>query len=390
MAQPVSTATSTPIKFDEIVAELARIDAKLEKIRQVVGDHHGGSQQVSKLPQMSSKDVTKISTAEQNSSQDNLANASPGGDAISSGKEGTCPETDRISACSDRVSPKEVAQAAKTYPRGRFIAWFQRFRMWWARQFDRGSDLEMQERKTQEPETQELETQKLESQPPLLRLPFDIRIMIYRMVLLSARPFENPHMLLLDNFDGTVLPPEDINSSFIKTCRLVYREASPILYQNKFTFDSSLGVRLFKEERLKRITDLGLVIGRETPSYDRLPGLAREAKSWCANYIGVFQTKDKLDTVQKETTASWFESLKVLEVDFSQWKLKKEEPFSPLLLKGIREAGWKLHKVRILGLEEKPAIEKILIGALLRSPPTRMVDTGEAESFKPSQWVISN
>ncbi|MCJ1386887.1 hypothetical protein MMC17_010015 [Xylographa soralifera] len=195
-------------------------------------------------------------------------------------------------------------------------------------------------------------------------------------------------MLLLDNFDGTILPPEDINSSFIRTCRLVYKEASPILYQNQFTFDDSLCVWWFNKERIKQISDLRLVIGKEAPSYDRLPSLARQAKHWCENRAGIFQTKDKLDGWQTKTTASWFENLKVLELGFSQWKLKKGEPFSPLLLRGIREAGWKLHKVRIIGLEENPAIEKILLGTLLRSPP-RMVTTGEAESFEPSQWVRS-
>ena len=193
--------------------------------------------------------------------------------------------------------------------------------------------------------------QELENQSSFLRLPYDIRIIIYRMVLLSAHPFVNPHMLLLDNFDGTILPPGDINSSFIKTCRSVYQEASPTLYQNRFMFEETVGVVKFTVERMKRINNLRLVIGQEAPSYDRLPRLAQKAKLWCQWHQGVFQTRDSLQSWQKNTTASCFDNIRVLELDFSLWKLKKEEPFSPLLLKGIKESGWKLQKVRIVGLK---------------------------------------
>ncbi|MCJ1386888.1 hypothetical protein MMC17_010016 [Xylographa soralifera] len=124
MAQPTSIAIYAS-RIDEITADLARIEAKLEEVRQVVRqvvrDQHGGSQQSLNLPQKSSKDMMNISAADKNSSQDNLANTSLEGDGIPSGKEKACVETDITSAGSDRASSK-VAQVAKTDSRDCVIA----------------------------------------------------------------------------------------------------------------------------------------------------------------------------------------------------------------------------------------------------------------------------
>ena len=138
------------------------------------------------------------------------------------------------------------------------------------------------------------------------------------MVLLSSFPIRNPNMLLLNNFDGTILLSEDIDSSLIKTCRLLYEETSPILYQNQFVFDDSYAVAGFTEKRLKRMTSLRLVIGEEIGQYyDRLPTLAQQAQRWCGKFSGVFQNKDELNICFPRSTASRFENLKAVELNFS-------------------------------------------------------------------------
>ena len=60
-----------------------------------------------------------------------------------------------------------------------------------------------------------------------------------------------------------------------------------------------------------------------------------------------------------------------------------------MLLRGDRESSWKLDKVKILGLEEHPAIEKLLIWSLLKSPTPRFFTRAEDGPFKSSQWNLS-
>ncbi|MCJ1399638.1 hypothetical protein MMC11_002840 [Xylographa trunciseda] len=428
-------------RHKETEQRVAKLIAKLEALGQGVHNQYDESHKAKNLPPKSGNDMVMESIAIKDSlvkksSHDALGKPSSEGDAVSPEVEKASVEIDTISADSDQASSKAVAPTAKADRRNCVPAWLVRLfatspeinkpaanqqtlretDLYEKRPFqvcksasgqlaakahstttteiDEDRYWKMNDERTEMRKglSKELtHDPKLPSQSPFLRLPYDIRIIIYRIVLLSARPFEKPHMLLLENFDGTILLPGDINSSVLHTCRLIYQEASPILYQNQFTFYDNFSVVMFKEERLKRISNLRLVIGREASSYDRLPGLARQAKAWCETYGGVFSYAGSgtLGARQPKSTGSHFENLKTVELDFSQWKLKKGEPFSPLLLRGIREAGWKLQKVRILGLKEHPAIEKILIGALLRNPPIGKFTTGDAGSFKPSQWVLS-
>ncbi len=64
------------------------------------------------------------------------------------------------------------------------------------------------------------------AESPLLRLPAELRVLIYRDVLTLRY---NPSPKHRYNIDGTA------HTSILRTCRQVWEEASPILYSNEIT-----------------------------------------------------------------------------------------------------------------------------------------------------------
>lgn len=94
-----------------------------------------------------------------------------------------------------------------------------------------------------------------QSQCPLLSaVPFEIRHMIFHHLLTTAEPIDKPHKhlgiketALLDNYK----PIPHIDSAILRTCRMVYSEALPILYgQNTFEFSSADAIRFFQSKSL--------------------------------------------------------------------------------------------------------------------------------------------
>lgn len=78
--------------------------------------------------------------------------------------------------------------------------------------------------------------------------------MIFHHLLTTADPIEKPHKhlgsketALLDNYK----PIPQIDSAILRTCRLIYAEALPILYgQNTFEFSSANAIRSFQSKSL--------------------------------------------------------------------------------------------------------------------------------------------
>jgi hypothetical protein len=85
--------------------------------------------------------------------------------------------------------------------------------------------------------------------------------MIYRRLLMIPDPIEKAHKhlgskdtALLDNYN----PIPHIDAAILRTCRLVYSEALPILYgQNTFEFSSANSIRSFQSKSL-----IGYPLGR--------------------------------------------------------------------------------------------------------------------------------
>lgn len=85
--------------------------------------------------------------------------------------------------------------------------------------------------------------------------------MIFHHLLTTPEPIEKPHKhlgsketALLDNYK----PIPQIDSAILRTCRIIYSEALPILYgQNTFEFSSANAIRSFQSKSL-----IGYPLGR--------------------------------------------------------------------------------------------------------------------------------
>lgn len=85
-------------------------------------------------------------------------------------------------------------------------------------------------------------------------IPVEIRHIIYRHLLVTLDTIERAHKhlgskdtALIDNYQ----PIPHIDAAVLRTCRLVYSEALPILYgQNTFGFSSANAIRSFQSKSL--------------------------------------------------------------------------------------------------------------------------------------------
>ena len=210
-------------------------------------------------------------------------------------------------------------------------------------------------------------------------LPPELRNEIYDLVLISARPLINPYVQIETKRDDSTERIGDINSSVLVTCRLLYDEALPVLYQkNLFVFhshcevilfNSGNGGRHFSSERTQRIARATLDIDRNYYC-DHFPQMALEVEGWVNGVFGD-GTKRIAPPEQPSEAGYMFASLQELTLDFSKWRLAKSDHFPPSFLKGIKETNWKLKKLTIIGLEEHEEVQEDLEKALLVEPPPR-------------------
>ena len=225
--------------------------------------------------------------------------------------------------------------------------------------------------------------------PLFLRIPLEIRLKIYGEVLLSAHTIKNPSRQLIEYRTDDVERIPDIDSSILLTSRQIYREASPILYQNTFSFTKAREISAFRSlrsnrglgwKRTQRMTNVRLVIGNRIEPYKtRKQGLVEQASDWAIGYDAVFKERDSYsymgdpDSKVKSTAANHLPNLKKLELDFSNWELSRTERFSPSILIGLRETGWKLDKLVLRGLDNHEVVKEILEQSLLKDPPPRVL-----------------
>lgn len=122
--------------------------------------------------------------------------------------------------------------------------------------------------------TEDPATRKDQSECPLFtEIPVEIRHMIYRQLLTTLEIIEKAHKhlgskdtALVDNYQ----PIPNIDAAVLRTCRLVYSEALPILYgQNTFEFSSANAIRAFQSKSL-----IGYPLGMPSPFC--LPALEHE------------------------------------------------------------------------------------------------------------------
>ncbi|MCJ1243150.1 hypothetical protein MMC30_000347 [Trapelia coarctata] len=197
----------------------------------------------------------------------------------------------------------------------------------------------------------------------------------------------------------------DIDSALLSTCRVVYDEASPILYQNLFVFTDPHHISAFqgnmlqdpklveKRARLRtqRITRLGLTFsGRYLrPLRTRKPEQEthRSAAWWCDSVVGIFQETNRTSrhfeplSLFESEAASSFRNVEVLELNFVKWVAsyypKLQLPANSLA-RITGDIGWKVKRIKTTGLGHYTNVKESIEEALLLNPPPR-TDTNESQ-----------
>ncbi|KAL8823802.1 MAG: hypothetical protein Q9191_005538 [Dirinaria sp. TL-2023a] len=188
-------------------------------------------------------------------------------------------------------------------------------------------------------------------QCPLLEyLPVEIRLLIYKHLLVADKVIRGGE-LVQDKLISLIIPDQrppmldlGIDSTILRTCRQIYREALPILYKdNTFGFSQVKMIKAFKKEGLvparkwimKSISEFNFT---PTPQgrlslvrklHLRFTGQPRPATGhgqsrsyYEPNQWAKFLQESRYEEKAKYT---YFPSLTHLTLDFSEWKMTKHE-----------------------------------------------------------------
>ncbi|KAL8842643.1 MAG: hypothetical protein Q9170_000418 [Blastenia crenularia] len=230
--------------------------------------------------------------------------------------------------------------------------------------------------------------------PPLSfqTLPLEIKNMIYRELLVSAKPIKKPHRLVCNERNvmlDSVQPVKDIDGTILRVCRSIYDEALPVLYgQNTFEFakprklldfshgclDRGLLQFGFRESQAGRFTLIRSVIlrlghDRKPYPYMRPPGAPAappdRKRIWSHWHQYFFNEKGSLhryDSMLFPPVKNDFPALDKIELDFTEWQLGEAdairvEPF-------IAKLGWSggLGAVVIRGVKNTKNLEQLREG----------------------------
>ena len=198
--------------------------------------------------------------------------------------------------------------------------------------------------------------------PLFSKLPTEIRFMIYKQLLISRSGIENAHKYLGPNLSLLSIHnvrPYGISSTILRTCQLIYDEARPILYKNRFRFreiddmgefaraglvakPSTLiyGFQQTVYGRLTELTSLSLCLGTRSSFI-----ISSERKHLIEHWHGFFNNRRCWDPVA-------FPSLRKLRLDFTKWQLTEAEEDSLTVSAIVKrfELSGKLQKLVVKGV----------------------------------------
>ncbi|MDI1486492.1 MAG: hypothetical protein OHK93_005722 [Ramalina farinacea] len=227
--------------------------------------------------------------------------------------------------------------------------------------------------------------------PLFTAIPVEIRHLIYRELLTTPEVIDQAHKQL-GNKESAMLehykPIPGIDSPILRTCRLIYIEALPILYGlNTFHFSSAQCIRHFQNHGLSTFpldlkVDNVLAFNFKSATTGRLQmirSLVLELKSDYRVYTrntNVSYTRDNiwrdwsisLFNDDRDSIYGWgsnnlsFPQLEKLTLDFTEWQLTENDgvlvkPF----IKKLRPSDG-LHELVLKGYKHQPTIEQFRSG----------------------------
>ncbi len=208
-----------------------------------------------------------------------------------------------------------------------------------------------------------------------MRLPVELRIEIYKLLLVSSACVKNPGRCLKESKDRELAPSTiaDIDATILRTCQSVYKDALPILYQsNRFSFTAS-------GELISFAKDFGS-FPRSSNHSDLLPSRLELIRSATLEFY-FQQGRSEIRANGLEASAvSWrgwrspysegliFPHLCDLTLDFADWELSPNEKYFPKVMKQYLNNGFKdLDTLVLKGLEYRPDIVGLLESTMLKT-----------------------
>ncbi|KAI9721106.1 MAG: hypothetical protein M1812_002587 [Candelaria pacifica] len=171
-----------------------------------------------------------------------------------------------------------------------------------------------------------------------LRLPAELRIEVYKLLLVSPQDIKNPAQYLQRSI-GIARSPKyfpHLHAAILRTCWTIYDEASPILYSsNHFYFTGPFEVSLFGDEGMDRIGHLARASRLEL------------IQSATLSFSGMFSysMKSRIYTLDRYTQLyvecfpllqnPLFPSMRHLSLDFTEWELIPNEYFPELMTEAL-------------------------------------------------------
>ncbi|KAL8804587.1 MAG: hypothetical protein Q9223_005983 [Gallowayella weberi] len=233
-------------------------------------------------------------------------------------------------------------------------------------------------------------------------LPLEIKRMIYKDLLTSAKPIQKPHKLVCNKRSimlDSIQPVKDIDSSILRVCRAIYLEALPILYgQNTFEFSKPRKLRDFSHAGLDRshtstdyapylaefgfrdaqagrftlIRSIILRLGHDRKPYVwqrpgnhvQAPDRKRIWSHWYQYFFNDCDPRSQFDWGMFPSASNEFPALDRLVLDFTDWQLAEPDAIrvDPFIKKLGRSGG--LAVLSIKGLKNAVNLEEFKNGLL--------------------------
>ncbi|KAI9776626.1 MAG: hypothetical protein M1835_005457 [Candelina submexicana] len=212
------------------------------------------------------------------------------------------------------------------------------------------------------------------SSSPFLRLPTELRLNIYKHLLVTSAVINNPLDSLKQSQNRRKAPVTipGLDAVILQTCRSIYQEAVPILYgDNRFRFMSGISTEMFATSgmsvspwhetgpsRLKGIRSMDLIFCAlwQCGQPNRIAGLQKDSDTWI-----------------RQGRALSFPSLRDLALDFTEWELTSRDYFPEEMTDWLKALLTGVEVLTLKGLQYQPDVIGSLASVLVL-PATLTLD----------------
>ncbi|KAI9776629.1 MAG: hypothetical protein M1835_005460 [Candelina submexicana] len=219
---------------------------------------------------------------------------------------------------------------------------------------------------------------------PFLCLPAELRIEVYKLLLVSSSCIMDPNKCLKDSEDREMplLIIPDIDAAILRTCQSIYKEAIGILYQmNRFRFTGAFQMGSFA-------TSFGDFRRKPKSRLNLLRNRLELIKSATLEFrCSQFGSKLEKASSQETSARNWrdyshpplkgksFPHLRNLTLDFTDWHLTPDNDYFPKIMKQwLRDGFQNLDNLVLKGLQHRPEVVALLNRTMMKPGGKLTVD----------------